>query len=199
MSIFLGWNTWPVFSFLYIWSQKHQEIICDDRLHPFLHATLFCPRLPSKKIEPFTWLQRMHICKWDSVRDFKIGIKRQRGNVDYGLWPKLLAGVHILAKVNITYSPFSSVDISSKHWNQSSFLLVCRDSFFECQIFFFFFDVDLYFLKSLLNLLQYCFCFMFWCFWPRGMWDLSSPTRDRTRRPCIGRRSLNHWTAREVP
>ena len=32
-----------------------------------------------------------------------------------------------------------------------------------------------------------------------GMWDLSSPTRDRTRVPCIGRRILNHWTTREVP
>ena len=31
------------------------------------------------------------------------------------------------------------------------------------------------------------------------MWDLISPTRDRTRTPCIGRRSPNHWTAREVP
>ena len=54
------------------------------------------------------------------------------------------------------------------------------------------------FLKSLLNLLQYCFCFMFWFFWSRGMWDLSSPTRDQTRTPCIGRCSLNHWTAREA-
>ena len=36
-------------------------------------------------------------------------------------------------------------------------------------------------------------------FWPQGMWDLSSPTRDRTCTPCIERRSLNHWTAREVP
>ena len=35
-------------------------------------------------------------------------------------------------------------------------------------------------------------------FWPQGMWDLSSPARDRTRTPCTGRRSLNHWTAREV-
>ena len=31
------------------------------------------------------------------------------------------------------------------------------------------------------------------------MWDLSSPTRDRTRAPSLGRRSLNHWTARELP
>ena len=36
-------------------------------------------------------------------------------------------------------------------------------------------------------------------FWPQGMWDPSSPTRDRTRTPCIGRWSLNHWTTREVP
>ena len=28
--------------------------------------------------------------------------------------------------------------------------------------------------------------------------DLSSPTRNWTCTPCIGRRSLNHWTAREV-
>ena len=36
-------------------------------------------------------------------------------------------------------------------------------------------------------------------FWSRGIWDLSFPTRDRTCTPCIGRRSLTHWTAREVP
>ena len=34
---------------------------------------------------------------------------------------------------------------------------------------------------------------------PRGTWDLSSPTRDRTHVPCTGRRILNHWTTREVP
>ncbi|XP_067580842.1 tectonin beta-propeller repeat-containing protein 2 isoform X4 [Pseudorca crassidens] len=33
----------------------------------------------------------------------------------------------------------------------------------------------------------------------QGMWDLRSLTRARTRVPCIGRRILNHWTAREVP
>ena len=30
------------------------------------------------------------------------------------------------------------------------------------------------------------------------MWDLHSLTRDWTRSPCTGRRSLNHWTATEV-
>ena len=31
------------------------------------------------------------------------------------------------------------------------------------------------------------------------MWDLSSPTKDQTCVPCIGRWILNHWTASEVP
>ena len=55
------------------------------------------------------------------------------------------------------------------------------------------------FLKSILNLLQYCYCFMFWSFWPWGTWHLSSLTRDQTHNPCTGRQSLNHWTTREVP
>ena len=33
----------------------------------------------------------------------------------------------------------------------------------------------------------------------RGMWDLSSLTRDRTRVPCIVRWILYHWITREVP
>ena len=41
---------------------------------------------------------------------------------------------------------------------------------------------------SLLNLLQYWICFMLWFFWPQNMWDLSSPTRDRTH-------TLVHWEA----
>ena len=32
----------------------------------------------------------------------------------------------------------------------------------------------------------------------RGMWDLSSPTRDQTSVPCIARRIFNHWTSMEV-
>ena len=59
---------------------------------------------------------------------------------------------------------------------------------------FFFFDVD-HFLKSLLNLLQYCFCFMFWFFWPGGTCNLSSQTKDRTHPHSLcWKWSLNHWT-----
>ena len=59
------------------------------------------------------------------------------------------------------------------------------------------------FLKSLLNLLQYCCCFFFFfmvCFSDcEAPGNLSSQTREWTCIPCNGRRSLNHWTAREVP
>ena len=36
-------------------------------------------------------------------------------------------------------------------------------------------------------------------FWLRGMWGLSSPTRDRIHAPCFGSGNLNCWTIREVP
>ena len=36
-------------------------------------------------------------------------------------------------------------------------------------------------------------------FWAQRMWDFSSLTRDQIYTPCIGRQSLNYWTAREVP
>ena len=55
------------------------------------------------------------------------------------------------------------------------------------------------FLKSLFDLLQYCFYFIFLAFWPRGMRNLNSLTKDWTHTPCIGRWSLNYWTAREIP
>ena len=45
----------------------------------------------------------------------------------------------------------------------------------------------------------YCFCFMFCFFWPWDMWGLSSPTRDWTCTPYIGRWSPNHRTTWEVP
>ena len=54
-------------------------------------------------------------------------------------------------------------------------------------------------LRSFLNLLQYCFCFMFLISWPQGIWDLSSPTRDQTHALYIGRFILNPRTTREVP
>ena len=34
-------------------------------------------------------------------------------------------------------------------------------------------------------------------FWPQGMWDLSSQTRDWTHTPCVRGWILSHWTTRE--
>ena len=57
----------------------------------------------------------------------------------------------------------------------------------------------LYFFLSLCwtcyNIASVCFGVFFW---PQGMWDLSSPTRNQTYIPCIQRQSLNYWTARQV-
>ena len=53
------------------------------------------------------------------------------------------------------------------------------------------------FLKSSLNLLQYC-SFYVLVFWPWDMWDPSSRTRDRTCAPCIRRWSRSPWTTRWV-
>ena len=40
--------------------------------------------------------------------------------------------------------------------------------------------------------------FSVWVFLLWDMWDLSSLIRYKTHSPCIGRRSFNDWTAREV-
>ena len=44
------------------------------------------------------------------------------------------------------------------------------------------------------------FCVLLvYVFWPLGMQDLSSPTRDQTHVPCIDWWTFNHWATREVP
>ena len=54
-------------------------------------------------------------------------------------------------------------------------------------------------LKVFIEFVTILFLFSFLVFWPQGMWDLSSLTRDRTHGPSIGKWSLNHWTPRKVP
>ena len=53
-------------------------------------------------------------------------------------------------------------------------------------------------LKVFLEFVTVCFCFMLWFFWPWGMWDLSSPIRDKTHMPWIRRWNLNQWTILKV-
>ena len=54
-------------------------------------------------------------------------------------------------------------------------------------------------LKVFIEFVTISFLFSFLVFWLQGMWDLSSPTRDRTHAPGIGKWSLNHWTSWKVP
>ena len=57
--------------------------------------------------------------------------------------------------------------------------------------------LSLWLAGSLVEVLELSSCGV-WAYLPHGMWDLCSPTRDRTRIPCIGRWILCHWTTREV-
>ena len=50
-----------------------------------------------------------------------------------------------------------------------------------------------------IQLVTVLFLFPVLLFWLRGLWNLSSPTRDGICTPCLGRRSPKHWTTREVP
>ena len=80
-------------------------------------------------------------------------------------------------------------------WNASSNLLPIFNFFKFFQSYFLMWTIFKVFIEFITILLL----FYVLVFWPRGMWDLSSPTRDRTRIPCIVKWSPNHWTTREVP
>ena len=53
-------------------------------------------------------------------------------------------------------------------------------------------------LKVFIEFVTILFLFYALVFWPQGMWNLSSLTRDSTCTLCTGRRRLKHWTTREV-
>ena len=55
-----------------------------------------------------------------------------------------------------------------------------------------------HFLKLLLTVLQYCFCFMLWIFSQKSCGLLASWPGIIPYTSCVGRQSLNHWTTREV-
>ena len=53
--------------------------------------------------------------------------------------------------------------------------------------------------KASVKLFAILFLFYILQYWPRGMWDLSSLTRDWTHTLWNGRLSPNPWTTKEVP
>ena len=75
--------------------------------------------------------------------------------------------------------------------------------FFFLKIFFFFFGCEPFF-KVFIEFVTILFLFYVLALWSRGLWDLSSLTRDQTCTPCVGRLNLNHqgssllWTLNSV-
>ena len=70
--------------------------------------------------------------------------------------------------------------------------------------FFFFKDIFFFLIwtifKGFIEFVTILLQFYVLVLWSQGMWDLSSPTRDRTHTPLCARRwSLNHWTTKELP
>ena len=63
---------------------------------------------------------------------------------------------------------------------------------------FFFIFIEICY-KDLIEFVTISFQFYILTFWLRGPWDPGSPARHRTCTSCIGRQSLHHWTAREIP
>ena len=106
---------------------------------------------------------------------------------------------------SLPYLHCPSQDLFSNHGSNSCPLQwettgLPGKSFRSFRLFFFslFFKIVNHLLKSLLNLLQYFFCFVL-VLWLEDIWDLSSPTRDVIGTPAFGRQSLSHGTSKDVP
>ena len=56
-----------------------------------------------------------------------------------------------------------------------------------------------HFFKVVIEIVTIFLIFYVLFLWPRGIWDLSSLTRDGIHIPFVVRQSLNPWTTREVP
>ena len=54
-------------------------------------------------------------------------------------------------------------------------------------------------LKFFIKLFRILLLFCILVFWPQGVCDLSSQTRDWTHTSCNESQSLHHWTTREAP
>ena len=98
-------------------------------------------------------------------------------------WPGNHCTLHLKCGVLTTCPPGKSLNLDFSH-----------NYFF--QDFFQMWTILKVFVEFVTTLLLF---YVFWIFWSRGLGDLNCLTRGQTHTPCIGRWSLNHWTAREFP
>ena len=71
--------------------------------------------------------------------------------------------------------------------------------FFVCVFYFFPFFFFMWIILKVFNeFVRILLLFLILVFWPQGMWDLRSPTRNQTHILGNGRQSLNCWTTGEV-
>ena len=96
----------------------------------------------------------------------------------------------------------SQTRLSNKHFhtNSTESHLVL---FFIFSARFFFFFFKMFFMWTIFKVFTEFGTILFplyvLVFWPRGMWDLSSPASNQTRSPCFGGQSLIPWTTSGVP
>ena len=106
---------------------------------------------------------------------------------EYKHWYRCVK-IYSIAKSRTQLSDWTEL-IDKMHKSVSSVLpLVLKDLYF----FIFLNKVFIEFVAVLLLLHLFVF-------WPQGMWDPSSPTRDWTCMPCLGKWNLEHWTTRKSP
>ena len=82
---------------------------------------------------------------------------------------------------------------------QLSFHSVFLNGFQKCLVYFQDFFLMWTIFKVFIEFVTILFLVCALVFWLRGTWDLSPPNRDESHIPHIGRWSLNHCAAREVP
>ena len=116
------------------------------------------------------WKQGLEISQWSLSAYFQPFAKCLVGlfNLET-LGPGTFSSIIFLRFPNLFFSVLFPLNSSYSDvyppWTVNTFfpLFTCFTSFF-LKFFFFFFLMWTIFFKSLLNLLQYCFCFMFWFF-----------------------------------
>ena len=108
-----------------------------------------------------------------------------------GYWKYTGGSVHSMHHRGLIFVSKSSLFVHFSSWVRIIILTTGLSPFFSLTWTIF---------KGFIEFVTILLLFYVLVLWSQGMWDLSAPTRVGTHTVlCTGRRSLNHWTTREVP